>query len=100
MSFSCPCKSRLVDIDSRNQFAFDFSSYKYNFLIDFVIHKIDNNYLVNSTLHALKKGKGISRNRCPLISSPLKFLTDWLKQKRVLWRVIMKNSLPRLEVVS
>ena len=59
MSFSCPIKSRLVDINSRNQFTFDFSSYKYNFFIDFVIHKIDNNYLdlVNSTLHALQKGK-------------------------------------------
>ena len=60
MSFSCPIKSRLVDINSRNQFTFDFSSYKYNFFIDFVIHKIDNNYLdlVNSTLHALQKRKG------------------------------------------
>lgn len=60
MSFSCPFKSRLVDINSRNQFTFDFSWYKYNFFIDFVIHKIDNNYLdlVNSTLHALQKRKG------------------------------------------
>ena len=60
MSFSCPFKSRLVNINSRNQFTFDFSWYKYNFFIDFVIHKIDNNYLdlVNSTLHALQKRKG------------------------------------------
>lgn len=56
MSFSCP----ITIINSRNQFTFDFSWYKYNFFIDFVIHKVDNNYLdlVNSTLHALQKRKG------------------------------------------